>query len=122
MTLRTLNYGNYGIFLIMGNAGFCPSTVFLAVPYYNYSTMGPKTPFELSRRLYYHAIYRTLRKALQTPLHALVEPYLQCLGFKTGEQGRNPFRSPQHLSRFCPSRWRWNFQNGWRRRPEALMP
>ena len=29
MTLRTLNYGNYGIFLIMGNAGFCPSTVSL---------------------------------------------------------------------------------------------
>ena len=29
MTLRTLNYGNYGIFLIMGNAGFCPSTVLL---------------------------------------------------------------------------------------------
>ena len=28
MTLRTLNYGNYGIFLIMGHAGFCPSTVF----------------------------------------------------------------------------------------------
>ena len=27
MTLRTLNYGNYGIFHIMGNAGFCPSTV-----------------------------------------------------------------------------------------------
>ena len=27
MTLRTLNYGSYGIFLIMGNAGFCPSTV-----------------------------------------------------------------------------------------------
>ena len=23
MTLRTLNYGNYGILLIMGNAGFC---------------------------------------------------------------------------------------------------
>ena len=22
-----LSYGNYGIFLIMGNAGFCPSTV-----------------------------------------------------------------------------------------------
>ena len=32
MTLRTLNYGNYGIFLIMGNAGFCPSAV------------GPKSP------------------------------------------------------------------------------
>ena len=29
MTLRTLNYGNYGIFLIMGNAGFCPSAVFI---------------------------------------------------------------------------------------------
>ena len=29
MTLRTLNYGNYGIFLIMGNARFCPSTVFI---------------------------------------------------------------------------------------------
>ena len=27
MTLRTLNYGNYGIFLIMGSAGFCPSAV-----------------------------------------------------------------------------------------------
>ena len=27
MTLRTLNYENYGIFLIMGHAGFCPSTV-----------------------------------------------------------------------------------------------
>ena len=26
MTLRTLNYGNYGIFLIMGHPGFCPST------------------------------------------------------------------------------------------------
>ena len=25
MTLRTLNYGNYGIFLIMDHAGFCPS-------------------------------------------------------------------------------------------------
>ena len=31
MTLRTLNYGNYGIFLIMGNAGFCPSTVVTGV-------------------------------------------------------------------------------------------
>ena len=27
ITLRTLNYGNYGIFLMMGNAGFTPSTV-----------------------------------------------------------------------------------------------
>ena len=31
MTLRTLNYGNYGIFLIMGNAGFCPSTVVMVM-------------------------------------------------------------------------------------------
>ena len=31
MTLRTLNYGNYGIFLIMGNAGFCPSAVVISV-------------------------------------------------------------------------------------------
>ena len=27
MTLRTPNYGNYGILLVLGNAGFCPSTV-----------------------------------------------------------------------------------------------
>ena len=31
MTLRTLNYGNYGIFLIMGHAGFCPSAVVILV-------------------------------------------------------------------------------------------
>ena len=36
MTLRTLKYGNYGIFLIMGNAGFCPS----AVSYYTLITLG----------------------------------------------------------------------------------
>ena len=28
---RTLDYGNYGIFLIMGNARFCPSTVRLDI-------------------------------------------------------------------------------------------
>ena len=27
LPLRTLNYGNYGIFLITGNAGFISSTV-----------------------------------------------------------------------------------------------
>ena len=32
MTLSTLNYGNYGIFLIMGHEGFCPSTVALTPP------------------------------------------------------------------------------------------
>ena len=28
----TLNYGNYGIFLILDNAGFISSTVFCGVP------------------------------------------------------------------------------------------
>ena len=37
MTLRTLNYGNYGIFLIMGNAGFCPSTVVHTLNAYIYT-------------------------------------------------------------------------------------
>ena len=31
MTLRTLNYGKYGIFLIMGNAGFISSTAVIPV-------------------------------------------------------------------------------------------
>ena len=31
ITLSTLNYGNYGIFLIMGSAGFCASAVALKV-------------------------------------------------------------------------------------------
>ena len=31
MTLRTPNYGNYGIFLIRGNAGFRSSTVALVL-------------------------------------------------------------------------------------------
>ena len=39
MTLRTLNYGNYGIFLIMGSAGFCPST------------LGPSSPEPLESTL-----------------------------------------------------------------------
>ena len=28
ITLRTLNYGNYGTILVLGNAGFISSTVF----------------------------------------------------------------------------------------------
>ena len=32
MILRTLNYGSYGIFLIMGHAGFCPSAVLAGLP------------------------------------------------------------------------------------------
>ena len=31
MTLRTLNNGNFGIFLVMGNAGFMSSTISLSV-------------------------------------------------------------------------------------------
>ena len=53
MTLRTLNYGNYGIFLIMGNAGkgtlflimghagFCPSAVALHTPDALVALFGP---------------------------------------------------------------------------------
>ena len=37
--------GIYGLLLITGNAGFMSSTVFLGVPYYNYSILGPKTLF-----------------------------------------------------------------------------
>ena len=40
MTLRTLNYGNYGIFLIMGNAGFCPSTYVIVIVYLEGSLKG----------------------------------------------------------------------------------
>ena len=32
------NYGNYGIFLIMGNAGFCPSAVCYIHPPLTYAT------------------------------------------------------------------------------------
>ena len=42
MTLRTLNYGNHGIFLIMGNAGFCPSTVLF--PYSPFLARAAGTP------------------------------------------------------------------------------
>ena len=35
MTLRTLNYGNYGIFRIMGHAGFCPATVGIDLGYFS---------------------------------------------------------------------------------------
>ena len=43
MTLRTLNYGNYGIFLIMGNAGFCPISS-------SGGTREPQGSLELQRR------------------------------------------------------------------------
>ena len=44
MTLRTLNYGNYGIFLIMGNAGFCPSTVGFCLNRYSKACIAAKHP------------------------------------------------------------------------------
>ena len=52
MTLRTLNYGNYGIFLIMGNAGFCPSAVVptLGSKVYIVPTLHPKLLFVFERK------------------------------------------------------------------------
>ena len=50
MTLRTLNYGNYGIFLIMGNAGFCPSTVTVSIAIRSPTHQSP-TPFPLAHRV-----------------------------------------------------------------------
>ena len=54
MTLRTLNYGNYGIFLIMGNAGFCPSAVVSYLP-------GPYGTY-LFRAPYYDVLIKVLKK------------------------------------------------------------
>ena len=53
MTLRTLNHGNDGMFLIMGNAGFRSSTVFWVVHYYQYSILGPKALCQFIRSLHY---------------------------------------------------------------------
>ena len=56
MTLRTLNYGNYGIFLIMGTAGFCPSAVSyipcpVSTPYMpKYKLFGHMDPYTLNPR------------------------------------------------------------------------
>ena len=43
----TLNYGNYGIFLLMGNAGFIPSTVLRTL---NGALHPQSQPFESSDR------------------------------------------------------------------------
>ena len=52
MTLRTLNYGNYGIFLNMGNAGFCPSTVVSALKPLDFDGVSqPSTPAPVLARL-----------------------------------------------------------------------
>ena len=56
MTLRTLNYGNYGIFLIMGNAGFCPSAVLFP----------PKFPF----------LPEMLKQKALNPAAALKNPFM----------------------------------------------
>ena len=49
MTLRTLNYGNYGIFLIMGHAGFLPINRMtpsdLGIPRNKQDTPPPFPPF-----------------------------------------------------------------------------
>ena len=42
ITLRTLIYGNYGIFLIMGNAGFLSSKVLISKPLQRPRTLNPK--------------------------------------------------------------------------------
>ena len=47
MTLRTLNYGNYGIFLIMGHAGFCPSAVVKGPGYKAVSKIQKRTTLTL---------------------------------------------------------------------------
>ena len=59
MTLRTLNYGNYGIFLIMGNAGFCPSTVGLQAVRFN---LGPWEPDQETSGLYWGSTYGSFRQ------------------------------------------------------------
>ena len=53
MTLRTLNHGHDGMFLIMGNAGFRSSTVLWVVHYYQYSILGPKALCQFLRPLHY---------------------------------------------------------------------
>ena len=59
MTLRTLNYGNYGIFLIMGNAGFCPSTVVNRIP--EVRSASSQTPTFLERVFMVMAFSRSFR-------------------------------------------------------------
>ena len=66
MTLRTLNYGNYGIFLIMGHAGFCPSTVVNRAPFLVLAN--------LIRNL-------GLRKGIKGPLGGLVKEFPRRFGF-----------------------------------------
>ena len=56
MALRTLNYGNYGIFLLMGNAGVCHAhqhsinskslSCMSAIPYYGNLFVPPQAPAE----------------------------------------------------------------------------
>ena len=66
MTLRTLNYGNYGIFLIMGNAGFCPSTVCPPPLQVGFKARGLE--FQLWSSLGFMWEFPTLRGYLRVPL------------------------------------------------------
>ena len=50
MTLKTLNYGNYGIFLITGKAGFMSSTAVALRPGQCYLLRGPSA-FEVRQSL-----------------------------------------------------------------------
>ena len=62
MTLRTLNYGNYGTFLVMGSAGFCPSTVsmrsiavIILQPCQSQRSLGARLLMEMPRQ--YNEVY-----------------------------------------------------------------
>ena len=56
MTLRTLNYGNYGIFLIMGSAGFCPSAVEQTIPKFQKANVQRQLPMQTRGRLVFDAV------------------------------------------------------------------
>ena len=63
MTLRTLNYGNYGIFLIMGNAGFCPSTVVsLVAEWIYFALFRDNTTHYKTKRLHFFGLKNSATK------------------------------------------------------------
>ena len=62
MTLRTLNYGNYGIFLIMGNAGFCPSTVWGLIVCSGFAVQVPGGEGRSGRNFGYDLEIKTYRR------------------------------------------------------------
>ena len=85
MTLRTLNYGSYGIFLIMGSAGFCPSTV-----------EPSKEPLEA---LLKEPLKDPVKDAFKgTPIDPLKDPFKGSIGvpLKGPFAGSPDFRGPGH--------------------------